>query len=108
MISPVAEGNVGDVEPLGKVGVTGEPSGIRPQLEQVGAHQPGGAAGGTGGQQELTWQRSGSQSSQSSEVETSRGVLPLILTTVRREELLRRAGNHGRPNSEVQLGAEGG
>ena len=120
MISPVAEGNVGDVEPLRKVGVTGEPSGSRPQLEQVGVQQPGGAAGRAGSKQELTWQRSGSQSSQASEVETSGGALTIAqaitqtvttaLTNIRREELLGRAGagHQGRPNSEVQLGGEGG
>ena len=117
MISPVAEGNVGDVESLGKVWVTRESAhhgvvGVCPQLEHVLAHQRTG--GGAGGQQELAGQGPGGQSSQSSEVETSGG--SLLLTTARGEELLAgvavellgRAGHHGRPNSQVQLGGGGG
>ena len=116
MISPVAEGNVGDVESLGKVWVTRESAhhgvvGVCPQLEHVLAHQRTG--GGAGGQQELAGQGPGGQSSQSSEVETSGG--SLLLTTARGEELLAgvavellgRAGHHGRPNSQVQLGGGG-
>ena len=96
MISPEAEGNVGDVEPLGQVWITRE---YRSQLEQVLAQQ---RAGGTGVQQEFP----GGKSSQSSEVETSGLTLLPLLTTARREELLAAVGGEllGRPKGQVQLG----
>ena len=109
MISPVAEGNVGDVKPLGKVWLTRESSQHRAQV--LVQQRTGG--GGTGSQQELTGQGQspGSQPSQSSEVETSH------LATARRDglllgvdaaDLVGRAGHHGRPNSQVQPRGGGG